>query len=184
MYETQLPSVPPCPSRRYSFPRHAAPSLQVAPRAHAHVDKTDTGDNIRKLNGSTDSSGRTSSILDRNYFTCGDASIGTEMDHLAKKPCSVRICSTASLRVQNHMLDLAHSTTLIFFASTVMGDALRRLLSLNDTYTNEASMQTLRAFVHLEAMSGHVTGPTARALHQRNSFHLLESFVECHHGNV
>ena len=65
-----------------------------------------------------------------------------------------------------------------------MGDALRRLLSLNDTYTKRIKLHaTLRAFVHLEAMSGHVTG----LLHEhciRELVHLLESFVECHHGNV
>ena len=80
------------------------------------------------------------------------------------------------------MLDLAHSTTLIFSAATVRGDALRSLLSLNETYTDESRYNS-ESFVHLEAMSGHDTGP----LHEhgiRELVHLLESFVEYHHGNV
>ena len=72
----------------------------------------------------------------------------------------------------DHMLDLAHSTTLIFSALTVMGDELRSLLSPNETYTDESSCNS-ESFVHLEAMSGHVTGP----LHEhgiRELVHLLE----------
>ena len=78
-----------------------------------------------------------------------------------------------------HMLDLAHSTTLIFSASMVEGDALRSLLSLNETYTDDSSCNS-ESFVHLEAISGHVTGP----LHEhgvRELVHLLESSIECHH---
>ena len=82
----------------------------------------------------------------------------------------------------DHMLDPAHSTTLIFSASTVKGNALRSLLSLNETITDESNCDS-ESLVHLEAMSGHVTGP----LHEhgiRELVHLLESFVGCHHGNV
>ena len=82
----------------------------------------------------------------------------------------------------DHMIHPAHSTTLISSASTVKGNALRSLLSLNETSTDESNCDS-ESLVHLEAMSGHVTGP----LHEhgiRELVHLLESFVGCHHGNV
>ena len=52
----------------------------------------------------------------------------------------------------DHMLHLAHSTTLIFSASTVMGDALRSSLSLHETYTDESSCNS-ESFVHSSIFS-------------------------------